>query len=45
MLMNNGPADKPDPTTQMLSQVLLEALPRVQSWHFPLVEIRLYSKE
>lgn len=45
MLMNNGPADKPDTTTQMLSQVLPEAFPRVQSWHFPLVEVRLYSKE
>ena len=44
MLMNNGPAGKPDPTTQMLSQVLLETFPQMQSWRFPLVEVRLYSK-
>jgi hypothetical protein len=44
MLMNNGPSDNPDPTTQMLSQVLAEAFPKVQRWQFPLVEVRLYSK-
>jgi len=45
MLMNNGPADQPDPTTQMLSQVLAERFPKAQSWHFPRVEVRLYSTE
>jgi hypothetical protein len=45
MLMNNGPADQPDPTTQMLSHVLSGMFPRIESWRFPLVEIRLYSKE
>jgi len=45
MLMNNGPSDKPDPTTQMLSQVLAEAFSKAQRWQFPLVEVRLYSKD
>ena len=44
MLMNNGPAEKPDPTTIMLTQVLPESLPRVERWQFPKVEIRLYSR-
>jgi mannosyltransferase len=44
MLMNNGPAEKPDPTTVMLTQVLPESLPKVESWQFPKVEIRLYSR-
>ncbi|HXJ90177.1 MAG TPA: hypothetical protein VMS18_25425 [Candidatus Binatia bacterium] len=44
MLMNNGPAERPDPTTQMMSQVLPEALPKIQRWHFKKVEVRLYSK-
>jgi hypothetical protein len=44
MLMNNGPAEKPDPTTVMLTQVLPESLPRVERWQFPKVEIRLYSR-
>ena len=45
MLMNNGPAGRPDPTTQMFSQVLAERFPKVQCWHFPRVEVRLYSTE
>jgi mannosyltransferase len=45
MLMNNGPADKPDPTTQMLSQVLPEMFPKAQRWEFPRVEVRLYSRQ
>ena len=45
MLMNNGPAEKPDPTTVMLTQVLPEPLPKVQRWQFPKVEIRVYSKQ
>lgn len=44
MLMNNGSAGKPDPTTVMLTQVLPESLPHVESWQFPKVEIRLYSR-
>lgn len=44
MLMNNGPAEKPDPTTVMLTQVLPESLPKVERWQFPKVEIRLYSR-
>jgi mannosyltransferase len=44
MLMNNGPAEKPDPTTVMLTQVLSESLPKVERWQFPKVEIRLYSR-
>jgi hypothetical protein len=45
MLMNNGPAGQPDPTTVMLSQVLPEASPKVQRWEFARVEVRLYSKQ
>jgi mannosyltransferase len=45
MLMNNGPADKPDPTTVMLMQTLPESLPNVLRWQFPKVEIRTYSKQ
>ena len=44
MLMNNGPADKPDPTTVMLTRTLPESLPHVLGWQFPRVEIRVYSK-
>jgi mannosyltransferase len=43
MLMNNGTADKPDPTTLMLTQVLPRMLPKVQQWEFARVEVRLYS--
>ena len=45
MLMHNGPADKPDPTTEMLSEVLAERFSKAQCWHFPGVEVRLYSRE
>jgi len=45
MLMNNGPAEKPDPTTVVLTQVLPESLPKVQRWRFPKVEIRLYTEQ
>ncbi|MBZ5684853.1 MAG: hypothetical protein LAP86_07440 [Acidobacteriia bacterium] len=44
MLMNNGPAGKPDLTTVMLTQVLPEYFPKVERWQFPKVEIRLYSR-
>jgi hypothetical protein len=44
MLMNNGPAGNPDPTTVMLNQTLPQFLPQVQRWQFFRVEVRLYSK-
>ena len=44
MLMNNGTADKPDPTTVMLTHVLPEMFPGVQHWEFARVEVLLYSK-
>ena len=45
MLMNNGSAEKPDPTTIMLSRTLPESLPKIQRWLFPRVEVRLYSRQ
>ena len=45
MLMNNGSADKPDPTTVMLMQTLSESFPNAQSYHFARVELRLYAKQ
>ena len=45
MLMDNGPAGKPDPTTAMLTEVLPVSFPKVQSWQFPLVEVRLYGRQ
>ncbi len=45
MLMNNGPAWNPDPTTGMLTRVLAETFPRVKSWQFAKVEVRLYSEK
>jgi len=44
MLMNNGPAEKPDATTVMLGQVLAESFPSLQRWQFAKVEVRLYSR-
>jgi mannosyltransferase len=44
MLMNNGPPANPDPTTVMLSQILGESFPQMQSSQFVKVEVRLYSK-
>jgi hypothetical protein len=44
MLMNNGTAEKPDPKTAMLTDVLPESFPKMQRWEFPKVELRLYSK-
>lgn len=44
MLMNNAPAGKEDPTTQMLTQVLPETFPKMQAWKFARVEVRLYSR-
>lgn len=45
MLMNNGPAGKPDPTTEMLTKTLPESFPRWRTWEFARVEVRLYSRE
>jgi mannosyltransferase len=44
MLMSNGPAGKPDPTTQMLTLTLPDTFPKMQQWEFARVEVRLYSK-
>lgn len=45
MLMNNRTADKPDPTTLMLSRCLTESFPAMNSWQFNKVEVRLYRKK
>ncbi len=45
MLMNNGPAGNPDPTTVTLSQILPESFPTMLRWQFTKVEVRLYSKQ
>jgi mannosyltransferase len=44
VLMNNGPADNPDATTLMLNTALRESFPEMQQWHFPKVDVRLYSE-
>jgi hypothetical protein len=45
MLMNNGSAENPDPTTTMLTKVMSESFPKVQRWQFTKVEVRLYSQQ
>jgi len=45
MLMNNGPAGSPDPTTVMLTRVLADSFPKVKIWQFPKVEVRLYAEK
>ena len=45
MLMNNGTAERADPTTVMLTQELPEMFPKMQRWQFPRVEVRLYSRD
>lgn len=45
MLMNNGTAEKPDPTTVMLTQVLPETFPKMQHWQLPRVEVCLYTED
>jgi mannosyltransferase len=45
MLMNNGSAENPDPTTAMLSEVLPRSFPKMQRWQFTRVEVRMYSKQ
>ncbi len=44
VLMNNGPVANPDPTTVVLSQILGQSFPQMQSSQFSKVEVRLYSK-
>src|SRR5580704_3044279 len=39
MLMNNGPAGKPDPTTGMLTDVLAESFPNMTRWEIAKVEV------
>lgn len=45
MLMNNGPAGKPDATTGMLTDILAESFPKMTRWEFAKVEVRIYSGE
>ena len=45
MLMNNGTAEKPDPTTGMLTQLLPQFFPTMQRWQFARVEVRVYSTQ
>jgi mannosyltransferase len=45
MLMNNGSAERPDPTTVMLNRALPDSFPRMVRWQFIKVEVRLYSRE
>jgi hypothetical protein len=44
MLIQIGPK-LPDPTNVMLTQAMPEFFPKVQRWQFPMVELRLYSKQ
>jgi mannosyltransferase len=44
MLMNNGGAN-PDPTTLLITTVLAESFPKVQTWNLTKVAVRLYSKQ
>ena len=44
VLMNNGPAANPDPTTMMLTKVLPEIFPREQQWDFSKAKVLLYKK-
>lgn len=44
MLMHNGTAESPDPTTLMLNENLPEFFAKVQRWQFARIEVRLYSK-
>jgi len=44
VLMNNGTAGNPDPTTMMLTRILPESFPTVLRWQFARVEVRLYSQ-
>jgi len=45
MLMNNGTALNPDPTTIMLTRVLAGSFARAEQWEFTRVEVRVYSRE
>ena len=43
VLMNNGTASEPDPTTVSLTQILGGSFPQMQRAEFPQVQVRLYS--
>jgi mannosyltransferase len=45
VLMNNGAAGNPDPTTVMLTTIFPESFPKMQRWQFTKVELRLYGKQ
>ena len=44
VLMSNGTAGHPDPTTMMLNQSLGDSFPRVDYLKYPEVEVRLYTQ-
>lgn len=44
-LIDNGPPGKPDPTTVMLTQTAPTLWPHTETWQFPRVEVRLYSRQ
>jgi mannosyltransferase len=44
VLMNNGAASNPDPTTLLLNQILGQSFPQIQHWEFAKVHVRLYSR-
>jgi len=44
MLMHNGTAERPDPTTLMLTQTLPGFFANMQRWQFAKVEVLLYSR-
>jgi len=45
MLMYNETASRPDPTTEMMDNVLPESFPKMQRWEFYKAEVRLYNRE
>ncbi|HEY4904395.1 MAG TPA: glycosyltransferase family 39 protein [Candidatus Sulfotelmatobacter sp.] len=45
VLMNNGGASRPDPTTLMLNEALKESFAEMQEWEFPQVQVRLYRRQ
>jgi mannosyltransferase len=45
MLMNNGTAENPDPTTVTLTRVLGGAFAKMTVWEFAKVQVRVYSGE
>lgn len=45
MLMYNETDSHPDPTTEMVNQVVPESFSKMQRWEFYKVEVRLYSRK